>query len=166
MEMNFWAFPVAALIPLVIGSMWYNPKVFGTAWLRVSGLTEEDAQGGNMLVIFGLTFLFSLMLSTMVYTMVVHQSAIASLMVTEEGFGEEGSEITVYQADFNERFGEKHRTFGHGAFHGLFGGLFVALPIIGVIALFERRGFKYIIIHAGYWILTLMLMGGLLCQLA
>ncbi|MEM1124806.1 MAG: DUF1761 domain-containing protein, partial [Bacteroidota bacterium] len=30
-------------------------------------------------------------------------------------------------------------------------------------ALFERRGWKYIWIHTGYWFITLALIGGLLC---
>ena len=42
-------------------------------------------------------------------------------------------------------------------------GLFLALPILGTNALFERKGFKYIAVNAGYWILTIALMGGLLC---
>ena len=61
MEINMWAFPVAALIPLVIGSIWYNPKVFGAAWLKASGLTDEQARGGNMALIFGLSYVFALL---------------------------------------------------------------------------------------------------------
>ena len=53
-----------------------------------------------------------------------------------------------------------------GLYMDFIAGLFFALPIIGVISLFERKGFKYIAIHAGYWTLTLTLMGGILCQLA
>lgn len=33
-------------------------------------------------------------------------------------------------------------------------------------ALFERRGFKYIAIHTGYWLITLAIIGGLMCQFA
>jgi hypothetical protein len=32
--------------------------------------------------------------------------------------------------------------------------------------LFERRSWKYIFINAGYWILTLTLMGGIICAYA
>ena len=38
--------------------------------------------------------------------------------------------------------------------------------VIGINALFERKGFKYIAINAGYWILCLGLMGGVLCAFA
>jgi hypothetical protein len=38
------------------------------------------------------------------------------------------------------------------------------LPLIGINSLFERKSFKYIFIHTGYWIISLALMGGVLCQ--
>ena len=47
-----------------------------------------------------------------------------------------------------------YRTFGHGAVHGMFTGLFVALPILATNAMFERKGFKYIAVNTGYWIIT------------
>jgi len=39
----------------------------------------------------------------------------------------------------------------------------VALPIIGTNALFERKSAKYIFINAGYWIVTLGVMGAIIC---
>jgi len=39
----------------------------------------------------------------------------------------------------------------------------LALPIVGIPALFERKGFNYIAINAGYWIVSMALMGGVLC---
>ena len=41
----------------------------------------------------------------------------------------------------------------------------VAIPIISTIALFERKSAKYIFVNAGYWIVTLAVMGSLLCGL-
>jgi hypothetical protein len=38
------------------------------------------------------------------------------------------------------------------------------LPILATNALFERKGFKYIAINAAYWIITLAVMGGIICQ--
>jgi hypothetical protein len=46
---NPYAIIVAALSTLVTGSIWYNPKVFGTAWMHASGLTEAKLKTGNML---------------------------------------------------------------------------------------------------------------------
>lgn len=57
------------------------------------------------------------------------------------------------------------RTFKHGAFHGVFFGLMVILPVICINALFERRGFKYIAVNAGFWIVSLAPMGGVICAM-
>jgi len=37
---------IAALVPTIIGFIWYNPKVFGTAWMASAGLTMETAMKG------------------------------------------------------------------------------------------------------------------------
>ena len=33
---------MAGLIPLLVGFIWYNPKVFGTAWMNVNGFTDPE----------------------------------------------------------------------------------------------------------------------------
>jgi hypothetical protein len=60
MEMNFISPVVAAFTTLLVGFVWYHPKVFGTAWMKEAGLTQEELEKGNMLKIFGLTFIFSI----------------------------------------------------------------------------------------------------------
>lgn len=50
---------LAALFPLLFGFIWYNPKILGKAWMDSAGLTEEKMKGANMILIFGLTYLFS-----------------------------------------------------------------------------------------------------------
>jgi hypothetical protein len=164
MDFNIWVFFVAALVPLITGAIWYNPKVFGAAWLKTSGLTDEEAQSGNMAVIFGLSYVFGLFLAVMLLPIVVHQLAISSLMIDEVDFAVVGSESQVYFTEIMERFNGNNRNFGHGAFHGAFAGIFFALPIIGTLGLFERRGFKYMAIHVGYWTITLALMGGVIAN--
>ena len=63
MPTNWYMFFIAALIPLIIGAIYYNPKVAGRAWMKTNGLKDEDLEGANMLLIFGLTYLFSLMMA-------------------------------------------------------------------------------------------------------
>lgn len=63
----------------------------------------------------------------------------------------------------NELYSTSYRTFKHGMFHGCIAGFLFATPILTINALFERKGFKYIAINAGYWIITLGLMGGIIC---
>ena len=56
--MNFPAILVAGISALVVGFIWYNPKVFGGAWMKAAGMTDEQVKGGNMAKIFGLALLF------------------------------------------------------------------------------------------------------------
>ena len=55
-NLNIWAVLVAALSTFLIGGLWYSPAVFGNAWMRENGFTEESLKGGNMAKIFGLSF--------------------------------------------------------------------------------------------------------------
>ena len=52
---SYLAILIAALIPMVLGFLWYHPKLFGTAWMNSLGMTEDDVKGGNMPLIFGLS---------------------------------------------------------------------------------------------------------------
>lgn len=156
------ALAVSALVPLVAGAIWYNPKVFGTAWMRASGITEAQVQSGNMAVIFGLTYALGFFASLTINFLVIHQAHVFSALMSEPGFGEAGSATMAYLEDFMSQFGDNYRTFKHGALHGTLTGITFALPIIGIVSLFERKGWAYIGIHAGYWTLTLALMGGII----
>lgn len=163
MEFNWIILLGTALIPLITGFVWYHPKIFGNAWMRTTGLTEEQLKGSNMAIIFGLTYVLGLLLSAAMITMVIHQSHLMSLLVDEPGFGDPQSDVGRLFASMLEKYGHNFRTFGHGALHGTISALFFALPVLGINALFERRGGKYVAIHTGYWALTLALIGGVIC---
>ena len=161
--MNIPAIAVAALVPLVIGSIWYHPKVMGTAWLKSSRLTDEEARNGNLWVIFGLTLIFSLMISLILSSLVVHQTQITSLFATQPEFSDAGSEMVQLHDTLLEKYGHLHRSFGHGAFHGAILAIFFVLPVVSILSLFERKGGKYIAVHTGYWVVSLAVMGGIIC---
>jgi hypothetical protein len=57
---NYWAILVSALSTFLIGGVWYSPAVFGKAWMRENGFTEESLKHSNMVKIFGLSFLLAL----------------------------------------------------------------------------------------------------------
>lgn len=157
MEINFLAILAAAVSALVVGFVWYNPKIFGNAWMKAAGMTDEQVKGGNMAKIFGLALLFAIMLAFSLQGMTIHQVGAMSMVG-----GDVENALPSYQA-FMDDYGNAFRTFKHGAFHGVLAGIFIALPILGTNALFDRKGAKYIFINSGYWIVTLAIMGGIIC---
>lgn len=154
----------AAVIPLLIGMLWYNPRTFGSVWMKEAGITPEHAKGANMALIFGLTYVLSFFAAFALSGIVIHQAGFVSLMQGQPGFMEPGSETTKLIEDFMATYGDRFRTFKHGALHGSITGIALALPIVGINALFERRSFKYVAVHVGYWIASFALMGGVICQ--
>ena len=164
--MNLLVVALTALIPLVIGAIWYNPKVFGTVWIKSTGLTEDELKKSNMMLVFGLTYLFSFFVAAILNPLVIHQFGFQSMLMGEKELFTPGSEANTFLTSTLQKYGNSFRTFKHGALHGTILGIMFATPVIAILALFERKGAKYILVHAGYWILSLALMGGTLCQLA
>ncbi len=159
---NWIAVLAASVIPLVVGAVWYNPKVMGNAWMKASGTTQEQIEGSNMALIFGLTWLMSLFIAAALIPMVIHQAHIFSALMNEPGVRDASSPVGKYIAAFFAKYGNNFRTFKHGAFHGAVSALLFVTPIIAILSLFERRGWKYVLIHTGYWVISLALMGGLI----
>lgn len=154
-------FFVTALIPLVVGALYYSPMLAGNAWMKANNFTEEDLKGGNMVKILGLAYLCSVFISFMMSGFVIHQNGVAQTMMPT--ILESGS---AAQSEFNalmQTYGNNFRTFGHGVIHGLMVAILFVFPVIATNSLFERRGWKYNLIHVGYWAITLALVGGVLC---
>jgi hypothetical protein len=59
-EFNILAVIAAALATFVLGGLWYSPALFGRAWQREAGVTDEQMRTSNKALIFGLTFVLSL----------------------------------------------------------------------------------------------------------
>ena len=59
-EVNLWAVLAAGVGSLLLGGLWYSPLLFAKAWQRHAGLSDERIAGANMAMIFGLTFVLSL----------------------------------------------------------------------------------------------------------
>lgn len=133
-NVNWLSFVIAVLIPLVMGFIWYHPKVFGKAWMESVGMTEEKAKEANMPLTFGLSLVLSALL------------AFFLINFTNAPAAQEG----VYD------------TFKHGAFHGVFLGVVVVIPVMVTNGLFEQKSWKNMMINVAYWIVTMALMGGVL----
>ena len=159
MEINWVSLLLAALSTLVVGFIWYNPKVFGTIWMKESGMTEEKMKGANMVLIFGMSFFYAFLISFVLQTVVIHQYGALGMVG-----GDTAKALPSYNS-FMSDYGTAFRTFKHGAFHGFFIGLFLALPLIGTNALYERRSFKYVVVTGGFWIGCCTIMGGIICAM-
>lgn len=159
MEINFLALLLSAISTLVVGFIWYNPKVFGTIWMKESGTTEEKMKGSNMVMIFGVSIVYAFLISFILQMLVVHQNGALGMI------GGDAANAKPSYAAFMTDYGTAFRTFKHGALHGFITGLFMILPVIGVGALYERRSFKYVLISGGYWVVSMMLMGGIICMM-
>lgn len=159
MEINFLAPVVAAFTTLLVGFIWYHPKFLGTLWMKEVNLTQNELQKGNMLKIFGLTFVFSIFIGIIMQALTIHQLGALGMIGGGTKLAEAKPSFAAFMADYGTAF----RTAKHGALHGFFTGLFFAFPMIAINGLFERRSWKYIFIHSGYWIVSLTIIGAIVC---
>jgi hypothetical protein len=44
MEVNYLAILVGAIASMVLGALWYSPALFGTAWMKLCGMTQKDLE--------------------------------------------------------------------------------------------------------------------------
>ena len=137
MNINWLALVAAAILPLATGFLWSGP-LFGKAWMKESGMTEEKAKQMNPAKTYGLAVVFAFLLAFSIYMTVM-----------------------VGGPDDMRHGMEPYLTFKHGALHGSMLALFVALPVFATNALFEQKSFKYVAINIGYWVVTMALMGGI-----
>lgn len=73
-SINLWAVLAAGLSSMALGSLWYSPALFGKAWMREAGLTEEKARSANMAVVMGSAFLLAL-IGAAVFAMLLRPTA-------------------------------------------------------------------------------------------
>ncbi len=163
-DFNWSILLLAALIPVIVGSIYYHPKCFGSMWKRISGVSSEKMTSRQVISLIGLSYLLGLIMASTIMGLVVHQLSIYAIFEGSPGYLETGSDLQKYLTDFMSDYGNNHRNFRHGAIHGGWTAISFALPLIAIVGMLERRGWKYIGVHFGYWFLTLILMGGLICH--
>ncbi|WP_303647456.1 DUF1761 domain-containing protein [Chryseobacterium gilvum] len=156
-QINFLAILFASVVPLVMGFIWYNPKIFGKVWMKECGLTEEKMKSANM----GLVFIFSIILSALIgfflQFVTIHQFGALGMIGGDEKLAKPS-----FMAFMND-YGTAYRSFGHGALHSFMSGIFFVFPLIAINAMFERKSWKYVMINSAYWTITITIMGGIIC---
>ena len=162
MNFNLPVLAGVALVPLVMGMIWYNPKVFGKAWAETIGMTEEQmndpANKSGMWKVFLFYYIFSFFSCIVFMWSAVHQWGAFGMI--EGNVASAGPSYAAFMAEYGNAF----RTFKHGALHGGMAALCMGLFMIGGNALFEKKSWKYIFINVGFYFVCGMIMGGLICQ--
>ncbi len=143
-HLNPLALIVAALVPMIMGFVYYHPKVLGNQWMRANGFTLESLGTGPKPVMYLLALAVSFLLAFFLWGNVTGAGGVDSFQVTDP------------------RDGHSHVTFGHGAFHGVAISILVLLPIFVTMAIFEKRSWSWAFVNWGYWALTVILMAGIL----
>ncbi|MDC1470051.1 DUF1761 domain-containing protein [Flavobacteriaceae bacterium] len=138
-SMNWLAVIVSALVPLIIGAFWYHTKVFGSAWMKATGITEEKIKQASPLKAYIIALIMSVVLSFYLYI-----------------------NVLVGGPDEMRHGTEAFMTFRHGFVHGAFLAVFVVLPTMATNSFFEMKSTKYIFINVFYWVVSLAFMGGIL----
>lgn len=65
-EVNIWAVLLATLSTLVVGSVWYTPKVFGARWMELAKVDEEtmsESPAGPIVVTIVVSLVTALVLA-------------------------------------------------------------------------------------------------------
>lgn len=82
-DINFWAVLLATVSSMVVGSIWYTPKVFGTYWMRVAKVTpgaDGKSAVGPILVTVAVSFVTALVLAAAIT--VAHEYEAGSYLLT------------------------------------------------------------------------------------
>lgn len=51
--MSYVAILLGAILIMVLGAVWFHPKVFGQSWMAGAGLTEADMKDANPIMMVG-----------------------------------------------------------------------------------------------------------------
>jgi hypothetical protein len=159
MDINFLALLIAAITPILIGFIWYNPRVFGNIWMIEAGLNKETMKPFNVAKVFLLSFVYAFLISFVLQMLVIHQFGAIGMV------GGDPSIAKPSYAAFMADYGTAFRSFKHGALHGCMTGLFMILPVTGTGALYEQRSFRYVLVSSGFWIVSFTIMGGIICMM-
>jgi hypothetical protein len=116
-DVNWLAVLAAAISAFLLGGLWYSPALFGKAWQRGAGLTDEQLKGGNPGKIYGGAFVLSLIAAA---TFAMFLGKLPAGTATAYGFC---AGLTWVAASFGINYLFERRPFGlllvNGGYHTL-----------------------------------------------
>lgn len=159
MNLNYLAFFLISFLPILIAYLWYHPN----SWVLKQFNLQEQYSFTNMKWQQGI--IAFIMSGSLVYgymNLIIHQLGFYELFFTDIMLGKEESELVV--EEFLGKYGQKHRHFGHGVLHGAINAFLFALPLILFNAFMEQKERRTIGLHFSYWLITSMVVGGLIAE--
>lgn len=156
MDLNYTAFLLISFVPLIMAIAYYHPKAPFASWLKISNHVSLKLSLGKCVLLFLMSF-------SLVYgyiNLVIHQMGFYELFFTDIMIGSQEAEQVV--ADFMSKYGDKHRHFGHGVFHGAINAFVFLIPFLGMYSIVENKSFRFFLYHFIYWLLMSMITCGLI----
>ena len=149
-----------AFIPFIMGYIWFHPKLFGgDTWYDLAKLAENDRTDISKVKLFS-TLILNFFIAFALYNACVHSMGAFAMVGGDTALLKSG-----VGGAFIDAYGQNHLSFGHGALHAIFPmTAFTLVPILAYVTIFEKKSFKYFLVYLGYWSISLMLMGGVLCK--
>lgn len=148
-----------AFIPMLVGMAWYNPSLFGKAWMEGAGLTSDAMKANQKPLKFFLGFVCNFLLAFGLFTAVTHEFSILGLVGGDAELLKTGT-----GAAFLAEYGGSFSRFSHGIVHGIEAAVVFALPIIGHHCLWSGKSRKFFFIDFGFWAVCIILMTGVIAQ--
>jgi len=158
MDLNYLAFLLISVLPLIIGYRWFHPNRAINTELGKTSIILTQLSWQQVFA----CFILSIILVYGYINLVIHQMGFYELFFTDIMKGDQEAKNIVNQ--FLSKYGRKHRHFGHGVFHGAINAFVFALPFVGIQTILEDRGFKYFRHHFLFWLLTSIVIGGLISE--
>jgi hypothetical protein len=143
-HINFIALICAGIMPMLMGFIYYHPKVMGNSWMKANGFTLEIIGKGPKPVLYLLALVCSFLLAFFLWGWTTGAGGVDTFQVTDPVDG------------------HSYVTFQHGVFHGVAFTLMVLLPIFVTMKIFEMRKWSWAFVNIGYWGITIILMCGIL----
>ncbi|HEX8591391.1 MAG TPA: DUF1761 domain-containing protein [Candidatus Paceibacterota bacterium] len=132
---DYWAVFGAVVVSVILGVLWYGP-LFGRQWMRTVGISHEQMAEAKRRGMVGMWRTYAIMIVGTLVMAYVLAHVIAA---------------------FGESLGES--VGGTGVSAGIWMWLGFVAPVTLGSVLWENRPWKYWFIVAGYYLVSLILMG-------
>ena len=131
-DVNYLAVLVSAIVSFIIGGLWYSPLLFGNAWMKSGGFSEKNIEKAKKKGMGKLYFI----------------TFIASLL------------MAFVLSHFVQYL--TAQTFSEGMQAGFWIWLGFIVPVLLGGVLWEGKSLKFYLINIAYWLVNLIIIGGLL----